>query len=86
MRDTSIRSLEFEFRLDREGNIAFTLGNVRLALPIDAAYELQYQLAEMLAFVETFEDLECAAECLPDVSVPNVIPFEKNRRKNHESP
>ena len=76
--------IEFEFRLDRLGEIGFTLGNARLSISVDAAYELQYQLAEMLAFIETFEDRaeefhaeECVAACEKH---SNIIPFDNLRR------
>lgn len=67
---------DFDFRLDRLGELGFRLGNARLSLSIEAAYELQYQLAEMLAFVETFEDLEGEAPRPDEASPSNVVPFE----------
>jgi Asp-tRNA(Asn)/Glu-tRNA(Gln) amidotransferase C subunit len=80
MRNTH-KSENFEFRLNREGDIAFLLGNAKLALSIDAAYELQYQLAEMLAFIETFEDLESADSNPKEPLTQNILPFENPRRK-----
>lgn len=81
MREAHPPEFDFAFHLDRQGEIAFALGNAKLSLAVDAAYELQYQLAEMLAFVESFEDRETSASPPREHRPSNLIPFETHRRK-----
>ena len=80
MRDAS-NAPDFGFRLTRDGDVSFALGLGRVAISVDDAYELQYQRAEMLAFLETFDDLGEDVPSNDSGPAPNVVAFESRARR-----